>query len=124
MLPNQSKEGENMLVDQLQPLDAGAVLANRYRLERFLEHKNGSNMYRATDTARLHCPHSQHRVTPGDLYPAERHVDDEAHTNGMYGIDARKRHDPVDAVTLEQTPAPLLTTDGHFQRGHCHPINY
>lgn len=39
-----------MLVDQLQPMEAGAMLANRYRVERFLEFKNGSNMYRAVDT--------------------------------------------------------------------------
>ncbi|MEB3284077.1 MAG: Stp1/IreP family PP2C-type Ser/Thr phosphatase [Candidatus Sericytochromatia bacterium] len=40
-----------MLLEQLQPLDAGIRLADRYQVERFLEFKNGSNMYRAIDTA-------------------------------------------------------------------------
>jgi serine/threonine protein phosphatase PrpC len=39
-----------MLVEQLQPIEAGTLLADRYRIERFLEFKHGSNMYRAVDT--------------------------------------------------------------------------
>ncbi|MEB3330376.1 MAG: Stp1/IreP family PP2C-type Ser/Thr phosphatase [Candidatus Sericytochromatia bacterium] len=39
-----------MLVEQLQPIEAGTLLADRYRIERFLEFKHGSNIYRAVDT--------------------------------------------------------------------------
>ena len=81
-------------------------------------------LYGQTDTAGLHCLHPQHGVMPGDLDSAKRHVDGKAHTNGVYGVDTGKRHDPVDTVTLQQPPAPLFATDSHFQRGHCHPINY
>lgn len=41
---------EKMTVEQLQPLEAGVMLADRYSVVRFLETKNGSNLYRATDT--------------------------------------------------------------------------
>ncbi|MFP5501230.1 MAG: Stp1/IreP family PP2C-type Ser/Thr phosphatase [Candidatus Sericytochromatia bacterium] len=47
---NHPSDAENVLTEQLSPLEAGAMLADRYSIQRFLEFKNGSNMYRATDT--------------------------------------------------------------------------
>ena len=47
---NHPSDAENVLTEQLSPLEPGAMLADRYSIQRFLEFKNGSNMYRATDT--------------------------------------------------------------------------
>ncbi|HEY9724338.1 MAG TPA: Stp1/IreP family PP2C-type Ser/Thr phosphatase [Oscillatoriaceae cyanobacterium] len=47
---NHPSDAENLLIDPLDPLQDGTLLTQRYRIERFLEFKNGSNMYRATDT--------------------------------------------------------------------------
>lgn len=46
-----SSDAERLVASQVEPLAAGIVLADRYSIQRFLEFKNGSNMYRATDLA-------------------------------------------------------------------------
>jgi serine/threonine protein phosphatase PrpC len=64
-----------MLVEQLKPLDAGVLLAERYQVERFLEFKHGSNMYRAIDTVtnivvivkeQPNVPRGESQLAPGE----------------------------------------------------------
>lgn len=51
-MPNPQSDADAMVADpQLQPLAEGHTLADRYVVQRFLEVRNGSNMYRATDRA-------------------------------------------------------------------------
>jgi protein phosphatase len=46
----QAKDGENVLIERLIPIEHDSVLSDRYRIVKFLECKSGANIYRAIDT--------------------------------------------------------------------------
>jgi protein phosphatase len=61
-------------IEALSPLADQAVLADRYRIERFLEHKDGANIYRATDQATdltVIVKEQQDRSTPQSVIAQE-----------------------------------------------------